>query len=544
MSDHHQQMSASNGPPSVPLVVQLGFAGARTLFDPQAYPKIRPEEFEAALQDQLTARLRSLFTELRLTERHFICGLSQLAIGADTIFTRSLKALGWPQRFLLPQNREDFLAAADSKGRPDFDSAQREIAHELFRSPHAIQERVVSDSPDRHTRFRDVNRELVRISDVLVSLVGSSRRDKPGGTQELIEEAKLRPRALLELSVDIDDEGQPRLRDAGWHNPEAFEHPALPHELAGLQAALTGIPTMTEYCAPLKQFASKVSKGKRRFFRLSALIVIGAHLLATGCAVIAMQLAHGAAIAPYLLGTELFLLAMGLWTHHSLHRSHLVKIWAMARLVAEMARAGLALDYVEGHLGHLFSLPLPESLRPLLRTLNVLHLRDARAPARLEWEERRTRYVEKRLTEPKGGQINYYDGKLRQAKVWQAVANWTFHIGSVLAIASSLGELALFFGLGDLLPAELHDFLRSNLGPLAIISPVVAVGALSLAAAFDLEARAHTYAEMHEFLKSQKKQLMVATSERAFHALALETEERLLGEIAHWYSRRAFINVT
>jgi len=85
--------------------------------------------------------------------------------------------------------------------------------------------------------------------------------------------------------------------------------------------------------------------------------------------------------------------------------------------------------------------------------------------------------------------------------------------------------------------------LVSFLPLLTILLPVLAVAALSLAAAFDLEARRHTFKEMHEFLERQTRHLTEAASEREFAKLLLETESRLLGETVNWFSRRSFTGV-
>lgn len=541
MTKHNGSSQPLSESPGVPLVVQLGFAGSRVLLDSTAYTEEALRGFEDALELRLRDRLRALVRDLNLTERHFFCGLSQLAIGADTIFTRALQTLNWPQRFLLPQNREDFLAAKGSNGLPDFNETQQEVARKLFESPHAIEQHVASHSANRHTRFQDVNRELVHLSDVLVCLVGGMEQDRTGGTRELIEAATLRGTPVLELHVEIDPDGTPRLRDQ-WHHKEAFVPPSLPHELAELQSKLAGIPSMRDYCQPLKSFASRVSKGKQRVFRLTALVVIGAHLLATCCAVAALQ-KYGTGWLSFLLGAELLLLATGLIAHQHLHGSHMVRVWAMTRLVAEAARSALALENVEGYLEHLFNLPLPESLRPMLQTLNVLHLRGTCSLPNDSWQERRDRYLKERLEDSKSGQIAYYEGTLARARVWQRTAGFTFLSCSILAIASSLGELALSFHLVPL-TAEEHERYGPVLSTLAIVLPVLAVGALSLAASFDFEARTHTYSEMVRFLEQKSNHIRRATSEPAFHALALQTEQQLLGETASWYARRAFINVT
>lgn len=534
-------ISDASSVPGVPLVVQLGFAGSRVLFDPKA-PVAAPE-FNDAVQQHLTERLRGLRGELGLTDRHFFCGLSQLAIGADTLFTRACQELHWPQRLLLPQQREDYLDAVGSKGTPDFDPQQKEVARGLFDSPHIIQERVVGESSDRRTRFQEVNLELVRISDVLVCVVDPTDAAQPGGTRELIEDGDRRKRPTLEIPVSVGPDGRPSFGESLWRHLEEFRPPSLPEQLSDLQTKLVGIPTAAEYCQPLKDFASHMSGSKQNLFRISALVIIGTHIVATGCAVIALQM-QGKAALPWLLGGELLLLAVGFRTHRALHRSHPVRVWAMARLVAEIARSGQALSMVPGYLSHLFSLPLPTPLRPLLRTLNVLHLRETRRLPPDLWQDRRRSYVETRLNDPKSGQIPYYRDKWTHAKNWHAVARYAFLAGSGLAILASAGELLLWILERWHVLAKHDERISAVLGTLAIVMPVIAVAALSLAASFDVEARVHTYDEMLKSLKKQKEHLNEAASERAFSSLALETEAHLLGETVIWYSRRAFTGVT
>jgi hypothetical protein len=215
-----------NERPGVPLVVQVGFAGSRVLLNPNAPANVDAAGFHDAVQRRLTTRLGQLRAELGLTDRHFFCGLSQLAIGADTLFTRTCADLNWPQRFFLPQQREDFLNAAGSSGTPDFTPGQREVARALFDSPHVVQERVVSDSTDRETRFQDVNLELVRVSDVLVCLMRAGADTQPGGTGDLMAEASRRQRPLLEIQVDVGSDGQPAFSEE-WHHKERFAETAI-----------------------------------------------------------------------------------------------------------------------------------------------------------------------------------------------------------------------------------------------------------------------------------------------------------------------------
>jgi hypothetical protein len=518
----------------LPLVVQLGFAGSRNLFKQKDHPQVDALAFEKAVQHHLSNRLARLLPQLGLGERHFFCGLSQLAIGADTIFTRACQELGWPQRLLLPQHVEDFLHAVGAKGTADFTEPQRDIARELFASPHVIEKRVVSLSPDRHTRFHEVNLELVRISDLMVCLLDTEAVRKPGGTRDLIDDAEKRERPLLEIRVAVDAIGAPNFSEE-WHHLAKFRPPRLPEEISQLNTTLVGIPPVAEYGRQLKAFASQESKFRRTFFTTAAQVIIVTHLLATGCAVVALGM-PGILALPWLLGIELVLLGSGFWMHQKLHRSHAVRVWAMARMVAELARSVLALQPLPGYLAYLFFLPLPEKLRPLLRTLNVLHLRDSSLLQNASWQAGRDQYVRRRLDDPNGGQLAYYEGKSRSATASYAWAQRGFLLCSALAMSAT--ALKLWVVLRD----EKGN-IETILGMLAVILPLLAVAALSLAASFDLEARAHTYCEMLVFLKKQKVLLKCAPSLPAFEKLALETEARLLGETANWYSRRVFTGV-
>lgn len=543
-------ISTNISPPTLPLVIHVGFAGARVLFDANTHPGIDETAVVNATRTALTQCLLDLPHELKIPTPYFFCGLSQLAIGADTLFTQaiaemntqSLSEFNWYQRLLLPQHREEFLAALGSSGQPDFTDEQRAQALALFDSPTIIHELVVGHSPHRHSRFHEVNQELLRISDVLICLVNAdAEAGKSGGTRELINAALAAKKPLLELRLTLDEAGNPVLFKH-WHNKHGFKLPCLPNELAGLATVLTGIPTTNDYCQVLKAFASRLSSHKQRWFKFSALTIIVAHIAATGLAVAGLISHHGPWFFTLLLLEFLFLL-VGFITHQYLHHSHAPKVWAMTRLVAEIARSVSAVDAVPGYLAHLFKLPFPSSLKPLLRTLNVLHLRDTHTLAEETWQQRRDAYIQQRFDDAAKGQLHYYQKQLRSAENWHGRANKAFLIGSGSAIVATLCELLLLFHLLPVCESWQHG-LDIVLGPLAIIMPVIAVAALSLAAAFDLDAHIHTYKEMLAFLDAQQQHLYAVVHETAFYAAAMETESRLLSETAAWYTRRAFTGVS
>jgi hypothetical protein len=479
-------------PPPIPLVVQFGFVGSRRLVDSAAPSGLDPAAFAKALQPLLAARLTRLPAELGLDpQRHPVCGLSSLAIGGDMLFARACADLGWPHRVFLPQVREDFLAAIGSDGARDFTDAEAAAARARLAGPNVIQEHLVSESPDRRERFEDVNLELIRVCDLLVVLVRAGADGKPGGSLDAIEQAVASERTVLELRVSVDATGQPHLDGGTWHHRAA-----------------------------LKGFTSHTSRERQTFFKRTALWVVGTHVVATLCAVVALKLA-GSALVPAVLGLELLLLAVGFLLHEAMHGgklvralrwlplagrrldglAHAVQVWAMSRLASECARSTLALCDVPAPLGHLFTLPLPAALRPVLRTLNVLHLRATRALPPQPWTARRDAYLHGRIFRVRKkndpGQVRYYLRELRVARQQHGWARAAFLTGSLGAFVATAGKL-LFHPSGG---------WAVLLGGAAILLPVLAVAAMSLAAAHDLDARAHTFGEMLAFLRAQRRRL-------------------------------------
>jgi hypothetical protein len=219
------------------MVVQIGFAGSRTLFDSGKHPGVDEAAFEMEVQRLLKERLDRLPAELKLSPHHFLCGISQVAIGADSVFTQACQASGIPQRIFLTQHRDEYLSAVGSGGGRDFTLEREQAARQLLLSPHIIQERVVAISPDRQVRFREVNYEIAREADVVICLLRADADAKPGGTADLQAQAQRRGRPTLRISVSVGSNGEPMLAEE-WLGGE-FAPPNLPHELAELQIDLS-----------------------------------------------------------------------------------------------------------------------------------------------------------------------------------------------------------------------------------------------------------------------------------------------------------------
>ncbi|HMP75211.1 MAG TPA: hypothetical protein PKE12_02830 [Kiritimatiellia bacterium] len=467
-----------------------------------------------SLAREIQDRLRRLPDALGLAPSHIPGGISSLGCAADEVFTSACAELRWPQRFFLPTD-----AGLDSA---------------WMAAPHVIQARVLNECAEVDDRLEDVDLEILRVCDVLLVLVDAERAD--ASPSPVIARARVRRKPRLEIRLEHSPGGEPRWR-ADWCDRDEFSVPTLPGELDGLPGLPPGCPSAGDLAQHLLGTANRQAMATQRFFRCSALVVIGAHVAATLCAVLALKL-HGE-IQGAILGLEIALLAAGLAAHHWVHHAQATRRWSMARLVAEIGRSVGALHGVAAYLSHLFTLPFPESVRPVTRTLRVLHLRDTYRMRCDDWRARRDAYLEDRITNSNSGQLAYYGLHADRAARRLKLARRVFLSGSLLALCAAAGKWVLYAGTHT----QGSAWLPGVLGALAILMPVLSVAALSLAASFDLEARMHTYREMMAFLRRQERYLRDAASEREFTALALETEFRLLGETASWYTRRFFTGV-
>jgi hypothetical protein len=547
--------------PPLPVVVMVGFGGSRLLFDAAsgADDHVDPAAFKTELQLMLAMRLKELPKRLGLSDNHFLCGQSQVAVGADTLFTRVCAEKHIAQRIVLPEPRDSFLHAHGADGTADFTSGQRDEALCLLGNKHVVDERVASQEPQRDARFLETNIEIVQTSDVVICLIRGNATGRAGGAHHLMDAAMRRRKPVWEISVTC-VEGRPKCQDRFHHwpeseeTPERWRAPALPPDLvidpaAGAPTtaatpAPEGLPTTADhYLAVLQRASSQHAKRRKLVFGWLARLIIGTHVLATTCAVFAMKQGHEAApLLLWLLGTEIVLLAIGFASHLWLHHSHAARSWAMARLVAEVARSAGALAGLAMPLQYLFQLPFPSTLQPLLRTIEVLHQGSAKLQA-ADWRDLRKRYLAHRLHGEKG-QVDYHARALQRAKSWRGLAQFAFYLFGPLAFLATLSKLLLVnhVGASALSPDAVEEAIN-YLGVAAILLPLFAVAALSLAGAADLDARVHTYREVVEYLGVTEPLIRDAADETEFRRLVGETESRLLGETAIWVSRRSFTSV-
>lgn len=525
--------------PRPPLTLQIGFAGSRKL-----PAHLRPgQPGHERLRAEVGALLRGLHQTLSLEPTVFFTGVSQLAVGADTLFTQAMAELGWPQRIFLPQARDEFLAAEGSDG-PDFLPQDREVVRALLDSAHVIEERVVSHANTRVDRFQEANLSIVDEADVLICLQVREAEGRPGGTAELMSKALARRRPVLLLTLRSDEGEGPLLELSRVGEPQAA-HLSFPSVLLNGPAfpAATpdpvGLPGLDSYVKAIKASASSQAGQSRVGFQFAAGVVIGTHVCATLLALLALKLSH---VPEWVIGVLLLMESALLWwgyrTHQALHNEHALREWAMARLCAEVARSVNSLRGMPVGLDHLRQMGVPPELDSLNKTLNVLHLRDNRSSPPADLPSLKHRYLSERLNQASSGQLAYYRKEKSVAHRRFQMASRLFMALSILALLATLSKLALM-----LHPPGDWAVWKSVAGPAAILLPVVAVGIMSLATAMDWEARAHSFDDMQHFVARQAALVEMASSLREFTSLVLQTEARLLAETLSWFGRRSYVGV-
>lgn len=525
-------MANNHNTPNIPLVVHVGFSGSRRLLPEAGNQSELLRQIESCMTDALQA-----IPEKFNLNNNFLCGVSQLAVGADTLFARVCQEAKIPQRVFLPQHFDEFVNAKGTQGS-DFSESEKEQATKLFGSDHVIQQRVASSSNDRTTRFEQTNLEILNASDVIVCLLREDAKESVAGAVGMLKRAKRRNIPVLEMRVSVDN-GIATTKDI-WHNTEHFQAPTLPSQFNELEMvpydANDGLPDPIEYCTPLKQFASSEANWYSKWFHRAAAIIILTHVAATIVATIGLLThgsnhGHGEEHHDYVFPIiELSLLLLGLGFHLYLHWRHIGKSWAFVRLIAETNRSVSAVRKINCGLEYLFRLPLPSELKPVFRSINVVHLNATKSGADEQWETCRDEYLSKRID----NQLAFYDDRYLRAEKWRKCCSWMF---TAFSTASVLIILSNF--LGD----QLREHIPHWVAGLGIIFPVIAVGAMSLSAAADLEARSETFRSTASFLREQRPKFEDAMSMNELSQLALETEERLLGETANWFSRRSYLGV-
>lgn len=481
----------------LPLFKFVGFTGHRHLAD------------GALIQRRLEETLRTL--RLRHSGAEWIA-VSSVAEGADMIFVQTALSQQYSWHAILPFSPIDF--------QRDFTPAGWLTAERLL--TQAQEQFTVTGTNDRTEAYLDAGLETVDRADVLIAVWDGAAARGKGGTAEIITYARELHRPLLIIDAKtgaVTEENFDRLRlDDPWI--DAIN--ALPPSGDAPAPARAGEPppVLIEF---MRKADIAATQGAPQFRRLVGSTVL-LHVAATLVAVAALVYDWHWGGLPWikllcLLGATGVAILLG-WKHTHGH-------WLQQRLVAEVCRSAISAWGLPRSLDFLSRLPVGE-LRPLVRSIGVLHQRGLRGPG-FDLPHFKARYLEKRIA----GQLNYYQRQeSRSAPLWRRLRA-AFWVATVLAIGSTaayaLSHTFHFVGV----PVE-FEALVFKLLPICL--PVLAAGSISFISINDLQRRVARYREMQAVLHHCRTQVAVTHSWNSVAKAVSETEHALLNEVVEWHS--------
>ena len=198
----------------------IGFSGSRLLYiNDNLAEKDKVADrgvFEKTLAVQVSQKIKDLFHRLNRSLEDAEA-LSQIAIGADMVFTRSCQMLNIQQRLCLPQPFDHFLDAVDTpSGYPDFSDEDKMEARELRKHPNFIEEKVVSHSTDRELQFQETNQFILEHCNLAIAIIRDDVvQAVPGGALDFLHQAINRGIPILELRVHAED-GMPLIKTSSF----------------------------------------------------------------------------------------------------------------------------------------------------------------------------------------------------------------------------------------------------------------------------------------------------------------------------------------
>ncbi|MBL8298249.1 MAG: hypothetical protein JNN30_07885 [Rhodanobacteraceae bacterium] len=539
----------------------IGFAGARDLFPGIGDPQ-RRAKFGEELTRQVTDKLKQLHAHPRLSlhEGHFFVGVMQIGSGGEGILADACDSSGIALRVLLPQARDEFLAARSPRAPfdEDFSPAQREKTLQRLQRASVLQERVASVASERSTRFAETAAEVLRLADIALILQPKHRDGlgKPGRTNEFAEHALRSGKPLYALTFWIDETQKLHVYDElRYPRDLTWQPPRLPAVLPAPALTLDDMAQrIATECSALAHACSRqcTRASEAVVRRLIALIAIGTVSLAlvsvfrntvTGSAALLLPLAAALLLVPGVIALRRMFSASASATAAVRQR------WTALHLAAEIARSTLAFapQTVNGDAAHpatapqphdfgfLFAAPLPDDARVLAQTLAVAHLRRSRGARRLPWQEFRDRYLRERLGQDATGELGAYRDKLARVRQHVGVVGWQLAALGLFAASAVAAVLIVpvpaIHGAGRIATA---------VAALAMLLPVSALAFHAQRCLFKHRLRELACADLLGRLQQLSQRLQRATGEADFVAAQAETETRLLAATLDWYRWRRF----
>jgi hypothetical protein len=525
-----------------------GFTGHRQLDNPDA------------VRTALAAELASLKT--RIEQAGGILEFySSAAYGADTIACEEAESLGIPVHIILPKpvvfdpetgelDRKEGFAADFWKDGTFLDDEWRSTYNLIQTAESGVKGgtlRLTTGSLAHPECYYDTGLQMLEAIDVLIAVWDGQPARGLGGTQHFVS---LADKAQMP-SIIISPAG------------DKVERPDL-DKLAVIDESRKLIQLVDEFSQRYQSNDTKLSEADALFqrldtcsdleakdFRKGLVRIIKAHAFATLVAAIAALLPSEPSWKIF-LGTlatlELCLVGWAIWrsrqlTHH--HGTH--ERWMQTRFAAEIMRA------IRDSCGLLDPLhPLIARHQPQWRrfavTVGLLIQRDQRPKS---WTSARSDYLEKRLFDPKDGQIPYFSIRhalavphFHKALRWGKILGWAALIFVSGAVIVKCCAIADKFGIHYLHTPDpiskaphnavswLFDIAFKFL-PIAL--PLLSGMFIALRTALDSSRRSYRYSEVAQRLTAAATTLETLQTEAAVRRTVTATEEILLDELVEWH---------
>ncbi|MBA4136585.1 MAG: hypothetical protein C0518_04635 [Opitutus sp.] len=481
----------------LPLFKFVGFTGHRHL--------ARADLIQQRIAETL-ARLTS-----RISAVEWIA-VSSIAEGADMLFVQTAlgQKLSW--HAILPFSSAEF--------QRDFTPSGWQTVEHLL--SQAAERFTVVGTADRAEAYLDAGLETVDRADVLIAVWDGAAARGKGGTAEIITYAREVQRPLMIIDAKTGEVTEENFSNLLTADPWLDSINGLPGTENAPEHTRPGEPPpgLIEF---MRKADLAATRGSPQFRRLVGSTVI-LHVCATLLAVAALVYDWHWLGLPWLkllclLGATGVALLLG-WKHT--HGQ-----WLRQRLVAEVCRSAVSAWGLPRSLDFLERLGVAE-LRPLIRSIAVLHQRALRAPV-FDLGQFKARYLEKRIV----GQLNYYRRQeLRAAPLWRRLRA-AFWISTVLAIGSTAAYAIAHTMHVENVPAAVEQVVF-QLFPICL--PVLAAGSISFISINDLQRRVARYREMQAVLERCRRQVALTHSWNSVAKAVSETEHALLNEVVEWHS--------
>lgn len=452
----------------------LGFAGHRTLTDPQAVGE----------------SIRQSIRDFRKQIDGELIGRASAAAGADLLFLEACRDAGLPYSVVLPFNEDRF--------REDFESeTEWSRAKALIDGAACVE--IAPGHEGAPEAYHLASREILDVADAMIFVWDGEPARGIGGTGESVADARDRglPHRIIDATSGVAGPFVTN-RPFPWSDSSFARIPGG----KDLNEVFEALDRQARHGAPKSRYLAAGSITLNQLATLISAILVVCGFLVSEAPAVRFVIISFAAILPW-IGA----------------RAGIQKTWQTDRLHAELLRSLLA--------SHAFAPALRPFAAELFHT-DTAFLRSAGwklVAACRPWNDERNRYVAERLD----GQIDYLESKGNLAARNLARLQGVYKIATFGAI--SLGATAIVNGLSWHVSGWINSVLLTFL---PTILPAVAAWSLSMIALFEYKRRAGLYLQMSERLRKKRTELVGAKCRVTAANVISSCERLLLTELWEW----------